>query len=378
MQCVSVLALLLVAADASAAAGWPHADLAGFLLSVALGSVSLFWLTSDPSSAIDTRKRLPRTVARLALLTVSLLVSTLAAEGLARWIYRDVTTTSDFRGYFTTKWLRADVRHNSYGFRDREFSEAKPPGIYRVAVLGDSFAYGNGVPEASRFSNLLDAWLRPRGIEVLNFGFPGNNWPEHISTLERRVLRLRPDFVLLQWGPNDIERDRDVAARPRLPTLIPDSGLHESLHARSALYTLLDAQWIRWQVSRQMGDPYATYLQRLYEDPQSEGSVVAAALTRRFLAMCRAQEVPVGIVLFPDASFPLGADYPLAFLHERLAAFCGDEGLRCVDLLPRFRTVTDHRTLWASPLDPHPGIQANRIAADELLAAFAPRWSAGS
>ncbi len=131
---------------------------------------------------------------------LALVVSLAAAEGTMRWIYRDVTSTADSRGSFTLKWLRADVRHNHDGDRGAEFDEAKPAGVYCVAVMGDSFTYGNGVAEASRYSNLVADAVRGRGIEVLNVGFPGNNWTEHVQTLERRVLRLRPDVVLLQWG----------------------------------------------------------------------------------------------------------------------------------------------------------------------------------
>ena len=45
-----------------------------------------------------------------------------------------------------------------------------------------------------------------------------------------------------------------------------------------------------------------------------------------------------------------------------------------IDLLDRYRQVQDTRTLWASPLDQHPNALANRIAADEILAALAPTW----
>jgi len=319
-------------------------------------------------------RRVTRALANLTLLLVAVAMSLVGGEYLTRWVYRGVTTTADFSGYFTTKWMRAEVRENRHGFRGAEFSTAKAEGVYRVVVIGDSFTWGNGVPEKARLSNILDAELRRRGVEVLNLGFPGNNWNEHVATLERKALPLKPDFVLLQWGVNDVELDRDVNRRPRVPPLITSREWHDAMHRSSALYTLLNQAWVRYQVTRDMGSAYDNYMRGLYTDPQSEGAVHAETQMRRFIAIAREHDVPVAIILFPDTNVPLRADYPYRFLHERVLATCKDEGIACIDMLPRFAVVQDPRTLWASLLDAHPSAKANRMAADEVLATVARTW----
>lgn len=372
----ALLALTALAATASAAAAvfdraWPLVA-----ASAVLAAASLLRATSDPPPATTGRLagRVAGGAVNVGLLLVTLGGSIAIGEGVARWIFRDVTTTADFRGYFTNRWLRNAVRHNHYDFRGAEFEEDKHPGVFRVAVLGDSFTYGNGVAEADRFSNRIGAALGSRGVEVLNFGFPGNNWPEHVKALERRVLRLRPDYVLLQWGINDVELDRDVALRPAIPALIGDPRLHETLHRDSALYTLLNAQWVRMQLTRQMGDTYPDYIRRLYGDAASEGARDAERLLRRFVALCRERGIGVGLVMFPDAAVSLGEDYPYRFLHERTQAACTALTVPCLDLWPDFARVPDRMSLWASPLDAHPSALANRIAADRILETFAPLW----
>lgn len=371
-----LLALLAVAGLLSALAGEAAGDLAVASVSVVLTLASVLRFLSPP--APHTRRRVVKLTVNAGLtavtLSASLGLSLLAAEGLTRWIYRDVTTTADFRGYFTTKWMRTQVRHNHYGYRGAEFAEEKPPGVYRVAVMGDSYTYGNGVPEDRRFSNLMGEALRDRHVEVLNFGFPGNNWPEHVKTLERKVLRLRPDFVLLQWGTNDVELDRDVAGRPTVPPVLSNRTMHDALYRTSALYTIVNAQWIRIQLLRQMGDTYPGYMTRLYADPRSEGAVTAAAAMRRFIDLCRSRGVGVGLVLFPDAGVSLGEGYAYRFLHDRAQAICAEQAITCVDLLPAFAPVEGQHALWASPLDSHPNVRANQIAADEILKTFAPAW----
>lgn len=332
--------------------------------------------TPPPATSSPSLARMVRWAVNLTLLVLTTAASLAAAEGLVRWIYRDVTSTADFRGYFTTRWMRAQVRHNHYDYRGAEFDEGKAPGVYRVAVMGDSFTYGNGVAENQRFSNLVGDAVRDRGIEVLNFGFPGNNWPEHVRTLERRVLRLRPDFVLLQWGTNDVELDEHVAGRPIVPPIIRNRDWHEWLYRYSALYTILNAQWVRIQVQRQMGDTYDRYLTRLYGDPSSEGARLAGERMHQYIALARSRGVDVGLVMFPDVAVSLGPDYPYRFLHDRTQAICQEQQVRCVDLLPAFARVPDRHTLWVTPLDAHPSVLANRLAADAILATFGPQWTA--
>lgn len=372
-----LVALLLLLALASFAAAVAARAIDTAVVSLVLAGACLARLTSAPSPATRNRTlaRLAGATVNVVLLASTIAVSVAAAEYGTRWLFRDVTTTADFRGYFTTKWMRTQVHHNHYDYRGGEFDEVKPAGTFRVAVMGDSFTYGNGVREDERFSNLLGASLAARHVEVLNLGFPGNNWPEHVRTLERRVLRLRPDFVLLQWGTNDIELDEHVAGRPKTPPLIADRDWHEWLYARSALYTMLNAQWVRWQIRRTMGDAYDRYLVRLYGDPASEGARRAEALMRRFLDLCRERGIGVGLVLFPDAAVSLGTDYPYQFMHDRVTAICRDTGTTCVDLLPAYRTVPDRFRLWVTPLDAHPSALANRLAADAILAAFAASWT---
>src|SRR5258708_21612512 len=48
------------------------------------------------------------------------------------------------------------VKTNSYGYRDREFSLEKPPGMLRIVMLGDSFTEGWGAPEQETFSKRIE------------------------------------------------------------------------------------------------------------------------------------------------------------------------------------------------------------------------------
>jgi lysophospholipase L1-like esterase len=73
-----------------------------------------------------------------------------------------------------------EVRHNRFGFRERDFVTPKPQGTFRIMVLGDSLTWGAGLAEEERYTNLLESALNrefdhgPK-VEVLNFGVSGGS-----------------------------------------------------------------------------------------------------------------------------------------------------------------------------------------------------------
>src|SRR5271170_1922765 len=68
------------------------------------------------------------------------------------------------------------VSINSAGMRDGEYSVEKPPGVYRIMMLGDSTTFGWGVREQDTAAKFLERKLNgqlPPGynkVEVLNTG----------------------------------------------------------------------------------------------------------------------------------------------------------------------------------------------------------------
>src|SRR5215831_19042426 len=55
--------------------------------------------------------------------------------------------------------FRVPVQFSSAGLRDREFALAKPPGTYRIALLGDSFVEALQVPLDSCAAKRLESAL---------------------------------------------------------------------------------------------------------------------------------------------------------------------------------------------------------------------------
>ena len=311
---------------------------------------------------------------RLLLLAVTGALAALAVEAATRFVFRHVTTGSDNGGFFSLRWARGGhVQTNGHGFRERSFSMEKPAGTYRIAVLGDSFTFGNGLEASERYTDRLQAWL-PSGYEVLNFGAPGANTPQHLHTLRSRVLPANPDFVLLQWFVNDIEGD-SVEGRPVIRPLLPSRPVHNWLQAHSALYTVANMRWGEAQVASGMAGSYADYLEARAGDPQSADARRDAETLKKIIGEVRSQGRSIGIVLFPDPGPDLGDSYPFAFLHDHVLAVCREHHVPCLDLRQDFAAIPDRRSLWVSPFDHHPSARANEIAAVKILEVFQRHWA---
>ncbi|HUQ86353.1 MAG TPA: SGNH/GDSL hydrolase family protein [Vicinamibacterales bacterium] len=368
---LTAMATLLAAADWLPENPYVDPDHLEFLLTVALGALAIALALRDRLDAAATARW--RNRALLAFFTIA--VSLAIAEPATRWVFRDVTTSSDNGGYFTRRWFQSGVVHeNSSGFREREFNAVKPAGTYRIVVVGDSFTWGNGVRQQDRYSDLLQARL-PQHIEVLNFGASGANTPEHRTMVEHLLGTVNPDFVLLQWYVNDVEDD-DSVHRPTFHSLMPIRGLHNWLNDVSALYTVANMQWAHTQVALGMTRSYETYLKDRLGDPNSHDSQIDRAELLDLIARCRRAGVPLGIVLFPDTAVALGEQYPFGYLHERVLDICRAQDLTCIDLRSDFALVKDHRLLWANRLDHHPSALANEIAAERMLETYSKQWAA--
>ena len=94
---------------------------------------------------------------------------------------------------------------NSQGRNDRAHPPAKRNGVLRIAVLGDSetAALNVGPDDTScavleRSINACEA-IRPRVVEVFNFGVPGFNIAQMDLLLRHEVWNYSPDVILLQF-----------------------------------------------------------------------------------------------------------------------------------------------------------------------------------
>ncbi|HXK55947.1 MAG TPA: SGNH/GDSL hydrolase family protein [Gammaproteobacteria bacterium] len=93
-----------------------------------------------------------------------------------------------------------EYRVNQFGLRGRLPAQ---PGARRYAVIGDSFAFGQGVNDDRTFVHLLDE--AGTAAEFLNFSVPGYSTDQQYLMIRDRVSLFKPDvLVLVVYLGNDL------------------------------------------------------------------------------------------------------------------------------------------------------------------------------
>jgi lysophospholipase L1-like esterase len=139
---------------------------------------------------------------------------------------------------------------NSLGFRGKEFSKQKPPGVYRIVCMGGSTTFSiTESDETKTYPQLLEdalnaAFDSPR-FEVINAGTPGWTTAESLINLHFRLLELEPDMVIDYEAVNDTfamrmedEGKSDYSNFRQIVDYKPATSLEQILFRASGMYRL--------------------------------------------------------------------------------------------------------------------------------------------
>ncbi|HEX7182628.1 MAG TPA: SGNH/GDSL hydrolase family protein [Thermoanaerobaculia bacterium] len=253
---------------------------------------------------------------------------------------------------------------NSLGYRDREHSVEKPPGTYRIAVLGDSIAAGYRIERTEdAFPARLEALLRARGlpVEVLSFGVTGYNTAQEVETLRARALRFDPDLVLLAYCHND--------RRPPDPRII--QGLREAQGGRRVVPLTAVDRRLAWSALYRL-------LRFQVLDSAAREDAGAAAAGEQAVArslddlgrMSREEGFEVLLAVFPY--LPKLYDKEHARQHARLAEIARRNGFHHLDLRPVFRDCRLARPDKLRFDRYHPTAAGHRCAAEAMAETVRP------
>ena len=172
------------------------------------------------------KRRVVKLFAVVAGLLVGLLMVEIALR-IAGYTFPTFYTTDDSRGFALRAGVEgryrkeggAYVRVNSAGLRDREHATEKPPNVFRIALLGDSYAEALQVEQEAAFWAVMErrlnecASLDGRTVEIINFGVSGYGTAQELITLRERVWQYSPDLVLLAFTTNNDITDNSRALK---------------------------------------------------------------------------------------------------------------------------------------------------------------------
>src|SRR5262249_4103819 len=115
------------------------------------------------------------------------------------------------RAGYTASRHGVEFHINALGLKDREYPAAKPPGVFRVLMLGDSYTEGFGLRVEDTMPKQAEAMLAGRScrapLEILTAGVPSYSPILEYLYLEERGLALAPDLVVLNFDMTDVHDD---------------------------------------------------------------------------------------------------------------------------------------------------------------------------
>lgn len=300
---------------------------------------------------------LPR-LANATLAVAAIGGTLLLGEGLARaWT---LGTASTHLGNASRVWTRRHVQRNTEGARDVNHALVAAPGTHRLLVVGDSYAFGWGVPRiADRFGEQLATLLSANGErwEAINVSEPDKQTLQEFEYL-RRGLRYGPELVTLIYVFNDM--DYLVGITPRPLVAEAPHGVVDRLHPLRLVYAnsyLFQEIYARLLAARQRQAARAHSPFAVYDD---------TALVRRHLGdlarfVAVADSAGAAVAIVPVDIAP-SVDAASLRRYERFVAQGTAAGLPFISI-PHAFDGHPVPTITVSSLDGHPNALGHHLAA---------------
>jgi hypothetical protein len=100
-------------------------------------------------------------------------------------------------------------KYNSLGMQNDEVPLVKPPGVLRIAVLGDSYVESAQVARQDNYMNILARTLSQklgRKVEILNFGVANYSVAQDYLRYQSLARKFAPDLVILGFRVEEISK----------------------------------------------------------------------------------------------------------------------------------------------------------------------------
>ncbi len=265
-----------------------------------------------------------------------------------------------------------ELRFDREGLRGADRPYAKPPGVKRVALVGDSMVAAVATAEERTLARRLEAQLRASASratwEVMNAGVSSSSTGSELALYREVLARYAPDLVVvLFWAGNDLaDNSYELTRAPRLYFDLDESGRLRQLPfapRASGLAAWLD-RWSRLYVWQKVAVRQALAglrtarglepVELVYAEPEpapvARAWAITAALLRALREETAARGAALAVVLAPAApqlyddlwaelaERARRAGVPLDRRHPdlRLRALAAEAGIPFLSLTPVF------------------------------------------
>ncbi len=238
----------------------------------------------------------------------------------------------------------------------RIYSVEKPPGVLRVEVFGDSFAFGNEVGDESTYSAVLEGTL-PRA-EVLNFGVKGYGLDQALLRFRKEGPAFHPDVVVIGFVSALPLRDTQNFTFYPKPYFVLRDG---QLVLEGVPVPTVDEAVRSYEWGSRILDVWRMLTVTLEEDGELEESLLV-----EFVDEIRASGARAIIVRYPMLN-EIGRDCSYT---TQLRNACKRTGATCIDTCPAFDAANSRGVVLSAPGANHFNAAGHRIVAGALADAL--------
>jgi hypothetical protein len=249
-------------------------------------------------------------------------------------------------------------RTNEWGMRDRSYSKEKPPGTYRIAMMGASYTMGRGVVAEADFESRLEELLNRDGaasrpVEVLNFASSNYTLLESAFVAEHVIPPFQPDAMF--YVVHGIERKRTCRKLVQL-----------ALRRKAELsYDYLKDVVVRAKLDARVSDD--ENLRRL----EAFGDELVAWSYRTMVGACRKSSIVPVWILLPTSDRANRAEAD--FAAESPVAEAAGFRVLAIENPYRGKSLED---IALNQWDSHPNAASHRDIARQLFATLHKRQGA--
>lgn len=258
--------------------------------------------------------------------------------------------THNFLGYELRPSVRGTFKGqpyeiNRWGMHDDDYSQKRPAGCYRIALLGASHVMATGVDRDHDFETLLEERLNRENTghpysryEILNFAVAGYKPPAQLWVLENKALTFEPNAVFYVGHPGDEKR-----ATYQIMKLVQEGT---DLH-----YPFIRDLVRRADVNAATPEPVLRSRLAPFAEELLSGTL------HEFAEMCKAHDVRPVYVLLPEINVVADAEPEV-----RRAEAAGFTVLSLMDVYQGYA----RKSLWVAEWDAHPNILGHQLLAQRL------------
>jgi len=264
------------------------------------------------------------------------------------------------------KFHEFNSKKNIYSFNDINHTYKKcSKNLYRIAILGDSFIWGDGVEDSVIWSRKLEKKLQVftnQKFEVFHWGYRGMSTLQQYNFFLTEGYKYDIDLLILGFVVND----PDMGERD-LTTFIHYNSKASYLLRKTLFYFFPNSldfltYYINNFANQYLGYGYVNWLENyVYSD---ESIAKYSKTIRNFDKLLKKNNIPYIIVMTPESHNPMLEKY-----FNKITPIFEKYKIRYLNLFPTIKShfrAFSFLELATSPANAHPGPLVTTVYAEEV------------